>query len=329
MALKNNRTQVSDMANLSIPEEPKDPVNDNNNARNLPTRGGYWTNDMTMPTYTASGAQYSYGKAPTYTSKYQDQINSMVDAILNREKFSYDYNKDPLYQQYAEAYTRNGQQAMNDTYAQMSARTGGLASSYAGTASQQAYNRYMDALNDKIPELYQLAYSMYQDEGNTMRNNLGMVQGLESTDYSRFLDDLSQWNTDRDWNYNVWKDNLSRQEAAARSAYNNRLAAYDARDQLIDAHNAQVDADYQKALDDFIASTPKYDSKNADQYDYGVWNSGKGYEFMGQTYSSPDAVMTAVANAGMPKELFTNTIKTMYRNGIITKAQYDELLKGN
>lgn len=295
-----------------------------------PTAPTYLTNTMAKPTYTSptTGATYSYSKAaptwqwddsgrpgewqwneekPTYTNQYQDQINSMVDAILNREKFSYDYNQDPLYQQYAEAYTRNGRQAMNDTLAQMAARTGGLASSYANTASQQTYNNYMQALNDKIPELRQIAYNMYMDEGNTMRNNLGMIQGLESTDYGRYQDALGQWNTDRNfsygqyqddwdryyndrnfsygqysddwdrwntnrnWDYNLWQDNLSRQEAAARAAYNNQLAAYNAEQARIDQANrdaqAKYDADMQAYQQQRAANQAALHKQNEKKYD--------------------------------------------------------------
>ena len=166
-------------------------------------------------------ADFAYDQAaPTYDNAYQERINAMVDQILNRPDFSYDYNADPLYQQYAEAYTRNGNQAMTDTYAQMAARTGGLGSSYAGTASQQVYNQYMQQLNDKIPELYQLAYGMYQDQGNNMRNNLSMLQGLESTDYGRYMDQLGQYNTDRNLAYNVWANGLNQYNTDRNFAYN-------------------------------------------------------------------------------------------------------------
>lgn len=169
----------------------------------------------------ARPADFAYDQAaPTYDNAYQERINAMVDQILNRPEFSYDYNADPLYQQYAEAYTRNGNQAMTDTYAQMAARTGGLGSSYAGTASQQVYNQYMQQLNDKIPELYQLAYGMYQDQGNTMRNNLSMLQGLESTDYGRYMDALGQYNTDRNLAYNVWANGLNQYNTDRNFAYN-------------------------------------------------------------------------------------------------------------
>ena len=175
-------------------------------------RPGEWQWNEAMPDWQWNEARPEWQwdqERPTYTNQYQDQINSMVDAILNREKFSYDYNTDPLYQMYADAYTRNGQQAMKDTYAQAAARTGGFGSSYANTAAQTQYNQYMAALNDKVPELYKLAYSMYQDEGNTMRNNLGMIQGLESTDYGRYMDALGQYNTDRNFSYGQYQDALN------------------------------------------------------------------------------------------------------------------------
>lgn len=155
------------------------------------------------------GGGFSYEAAPTYTSRYQNQIDDLTRQILNREAFSYDPEKDPTYQQYKESYTRSGERAMQDTLGQVSARTGGLASSYAGSAAQQTYDNYMGALADKIPELKQLAYSMYQDEGNTQRANLEMLVALEQGDYAKYADLLAQYNTDRSFNYGVHRDNIS------------------------------------------------------------------------------------------------------------------------
>lgn len=150
--------------------------------------------------------KFSYGNAPSYTSKYQNQIDDLMSSILNREKFSYDAESDPTYQQYKESYTRNGQRAMQDTIGQVSARTGGLASSYASAAGQQTYDGYMSALADKIPELRQLAYSMYQDDLNNQRANLDMLMALENNDYGRYQDILGQYNTDRNFNYGTFSD---------------------------------------------------------------------------------------------------------------------------
>lgn len=156
----------------------------------------------------ASGG-FSYGSAPQYVSRYQDKIDELTAQILGRAAFSYDPETDPTYQQYKEAYTRDGQRAMQDTLGQVSARTGGLASSYAGSAAQQTYDNYMAALEDKIPELRQLAYSMYQDEGDTQRANLEMLVALEQGDYAKYADLLAQYNTDRSFDYGVHRDNIS------------------------------------------------------------------------------------------------------------------------
>lgn len=209
----------------------------------------------------ARPGEFTYDAAPEYANAYQDRINAMVDQILNRGAFSYNYLEDPLYQQYEEAYTRNGNAAMQDTLAQVSARTGGLASSYAGTAAQQTYDQYMQALNDKIPELYQLAYGMYQDEGNTMRNNLAMVQGLENTDYGRYADRLAQYNVDRNLAFNNWQygqDQYNTDRAFEYNKYLNSLDQWNAdrsfaygkyQDEL-NQYNNERNFEYNKYLND-------------------------------------------------------------------------------
>jgi len=156
---------------------------------------------------TASISQpFSYASAPAYISRYQQQIDELTASLLGRTPFSYDAESDPLYQQYKASYTRQGQQAMQDTLAQISARTGGLASSYAGTAGQQAYDRYMAALADKLPELQQLAYEMYLSGEDRDRSNLSTLLSLENSDYSRYQDALSQRNADRSFAYGQYAD---------------------------------------------------------------------------------------------------------------------------
>ena len=198
------------------------------------------------------GGGFSYEAAPTYTSRYQSQIDDLTKQILNREAFSYDPEKDPTYQQYKESYTRSGERAMQDTLGQVSARTGGLASSYAGSAAQQTYDNYMGALADKIPELKQLAYSMYQDEGNTQRANLEMLVALEQGDYAKCADLLAQYNTDRSFDYGVHRDNISDER------YNNEWNYSVGRDQIADkryedetAYNRETykdETEYNRAL---------------------------------------------------------------------------------
>lgn len=171
-----------------------------------------------------------------YNSQYQARIDALTDAILNREAFVYDKETDPLYQQYKDSYTRGGQRAMQDALAQLSARTGGLASSYAGSASQQAFNNYMAALADKVPELYEMRYNMYQDDLDRQRADLDMLMGLDNRDYGRFTDD-------RNFNYGAYRDQV------ADSQWAQQLAYQQAQDALAQ-QNWQTQWDYQLQQDE-------------------------------------------------------------------------------
>lgn len=131
-------------------------------------------------------ANYNAYTPEDYTNQYADQISSLTDQITNRDAFSYDYTTDPLYSTYAKEYTREAQRAAADAMGQYASLTGGQASTAALAASQQASNYYTSQIADKIPELYQLAYSMYQDEGTDLYNQLSALQSLEANDYSEY-----------------------------------------------------------------------------------------------------------------------------------------------
>lgn len=161
---------------------------------------------------------FSYESAPEYVNQYQGMIDDLRDKIMGRPAFSYDAESDPLYQMYKEQYTAAGKQAMEDTLGSVSARTGGLASSYATSAAQQANNAYMDALAAKIPELQQLAYQMYQNEGASLQNQLDMLLALESGDYSKYQTALSQYNADKSFAYGQYADDWYRNYTVGRDA---------------------------------------------------------------------------------------------------------------
>lgn len=133
-----------------------------------------------------------------YQSSYSGQLESIYNKIINREPFKYDLNGDMLYKQYADQYTRNGQQAMMDTMGQAAALTGGYGSSYASTAGNQAYQQYLTQLNSVIPDLYDRAYQRWQNEGTQLESQYSLAKDRDATDYNRWQDKMSQWNTDVD-----------------------------------------------------------------------------------------------------------------------------------
>lgn len=150
---------------------------------------------------------YGYGsfsfdeEAPVYNNRYAEQQQALLDAILNREDFSWSKENDPQWSSYKKSYLREGDRATQNALAQASAATGGRPSTAAVTAASQAGDYYAAQLNDIIPTLYQQAYDRYLNEYSMMLQDLGVVNNQEQLDYAKYLDRLGQWNTDRNFAY--------------------------------------------------------------------------------------------------------------------------------
>ena len=142
-----------------------------------------------------------------YNNPYKAEIDALLNQILNRDDFSYDVMNDPLYQQYAKMYQREGDRAMKETMAEAAAGAGGM-NTYAITAAQQANSYYGSQLNDKIPELYQLAYDMYINDKESKVQDLGILQNMDATQYSRYRDTINDWYNDKNFAYGVYQDEV-------------------------------------------------------------------------------------------------------------------------
>lgn len=150
-----------------------------------------------------------YAYDPSKNDAYQranDQATAIYDKIMNRGEFSYDVNKDKLYQQYRDLYAQMGRSAMEDTMGQAAALTGGYGSTYSQNAGQQAYNAYLQKLNEVVPELYNAAYNRYNQEGQDLMNLYSMARSNADSAYER---DYNQWynrlqleRSDEDTTYN-------------------------------------------------------------------------------------------------------------------------------
>lgn len=141
----------------------------------------------------------------------QDAINKMLSQYLG---LNYnDYLKSSNYAALEKQYQYNGQKAMEDTMAQIAARTGGLASSYAATAGQGAYNNYMQ-------QLASAAQQAYQNERSNQRADISLLQGILN-------DNLSEQH---------YQDSLAK--AAEETAYEK---------EQIEKQNAKTESDTAKA----------------------------------------------------------------------------------
>ena len=147
-----------------------------------------------------------------YNSEWKPQIDSVRDSILNRKDFSYDVNGDALYQQYKDRFVNLGQQAMMDTMGQAAKLTGGYGNSNAQMVGQQAYQGYLQGLTDKIPELAQLAYQRYAQQGQDLYQKYGLLNTQEQADYNRWLAErdflANQYNTERGFDYGQHRDSV-------------------------------------------------------------------------------------------------------------------------
>lgn len=203
-----------------------------------------------------SFGEFSYGTAPAYGNRYQEQQKALLDSIINREDFSWSKDQDPLWPAYKKEYLREGERAAENTLGQAAAASGGRPSTAAVTAASQAGDYYAAKMNDMIPTLYQQAYDRYLNEYQMKLSDLGAVNGQEQLDYQRYLDQLGQFNTDRGFAYQKYLDGFARQlqgldalESAQRLGMDRRAADFSILQGQLGALQGQDSMDYGRYLD--------------------------------------------------------------------------------
>lgn len=164
--------------------------------------------------------QYEEEEAPEYEgSQWDSVLNETANKLINMNYA--DWTQGDQYKALADRYGQQGRMSMQDVLGQVSSRTGGLASSYAGTVAQQQYNNYMTQLEEAAQE-------MYSNERSDVAQNASLANTLAQQDYSRYQDELAQYNTDRAFDYTNWSDwqnrvtaEVERQEAAEQTQLSN------------------------------------------------------------------------------------------------------------
>lgn len=162
--------------------------------------------------------------APTYAGTFENQLSDIYNKIQNREKFQYDVNADPLYQNYKDKYIQQGKLAMRDTMGKAASLTGGYGSTYGQQVGQQTYDAYLQNLSDVIPELYGKAQEQYQNEGNELKTMYALVGDQRDTEYNKYRDSLSDWNYNQEVARKLEADEYNRQTTAKQQAYANLYA---------------------------------------------------------------------------------------------------------
>lgn len=251
---------------------------------------------------------------PTYSSSYDQQIMDLYNQITNRPSFNYNMNEDALYQQYKDMYTQQGKMAMMDTMGQAAALTGGYGSSYGQNVGQQAYQGYLQQLNDIVPELHGQAYNRYAQEGQDLLNQYSMLGDLRNEEYSRYQDALSQY----------WQ-NLNYLQGQADDAYSRGYNEWYNQQQL----------DYQKERDaiadkqwqtEYDENKRRYDQEWAQSQSRSYSGGGSGSSGSRNKLSNSQmaSIRDAYENGGV--EALERELQLMVINGDIDDDFAEELL---
>lgn len=254
---------------------------------------------------------FNYGK--------QDAYDKALEALTNREKFTYDLNGDALYQQYKDQYITQGKQAMMDTIGQASAMTGGYGNSYAATVGNQTYQGYLQQLNNKIPELYQLALEKYNSEGDQLAQKYGVLAQDRQTAYGEWGDKYNRLVGERDYSsneynnaynrdYTTWNDNRSYDTSQYWNEYNTGYQA---------ERDAIADAQWQKQFDE---AKRQYEEQMALQKQQLAASQARSYSGGGSGGTGSDS------NEQSKPKLQDSEKAKMFRASIRTK---NEFARGN
>lgn len=198
------------------------------------TYGGY--------TGGTAGAEWNINapKTPSsFSSDYDDIIQSEIKRYQDKT-FEYDANSDPLYSQYKKTYAREGRRASEDTMAQAAAMTGGIPSSYAIQAGQQAGNYYASQVADKIPELENLAYNRYLNDKDDAYRRIALLRAERDSAYNRHMDDINYDLTQLELERQAERDKISDERYDAERKETLRAQA------LSEAYNAATVGDWSK-----------------------------------------------------------------------------------
>lgn len=110
-----------------------------------------------------------------------------------------DWTEGESYESLVKRYQGKGQKAMDDTIGQVAARTGGLASSYAAQAGQQAYGGWMENLENA-------ARSLYDTERQELIDRYNIANDIYQRDYQRGRDAIADQRYATEWDYKMSQD---------------------------------------------------------------------------------------------------------------------------
>lgn len=233
-------------------------------------------------------------KPGEHTFAKQQDLDAARDAWMNRGPFQYNMADDGMYQQMVDRYVQQGNMAMQDTIGQSAALTGGYGNTWAQTAGQQAYQGYLQGLNDMTPELYGMALDRYQMEGENLYNQYAALSAEAEQAYDHHMDDLNLWQQESnalkadaeasrnfDWEQYVTGEQMAYQKEQDRLTQENweKSFNYQKEQDKLTQENWERSFNYQKEQDSIsnyyaqLAAQPQVEYAAFSNEDYNSWDS--------------------------------------------------------
>ena len=296
-------------------------------------------------------------KPGEYQSTWSSQLNDIIKQIQNGKEFSYDLNGDAMYQQYRDQYTTQGKLASMDAIGQAAAMTGGYGNSFAQTAGQQAYQSYLQKLNEVVPELYGMARDQHNQEQQALYDQAGLLASMEDQEYGRYRDQMSDYYTELnrltedarymseteyqkamdDFNikYGAYRDTVGDQQWQAQ--FDEAKRQYD--EQMAVSKSKSSGGDQGNVGNDTYTANPGWDEEKVRAFQEahdltvdGIWGPKTAAAYdedpnwePAPTYNSiVDDLNTYIKN-GASKSNINTYLRSAYQAGYITQAEYNKL----
>lgn len=166
-------------------------------------------------------------------SRYGATADKMLNNIANRKAFSYNPAEDTAFNQYADVYRREADDALrrvlNDNNTSLYGASGAVLSD-----AFAARNNSLSKINAAIPDFYKMAYDRYKGDNEMALDNYYAARGAEND----YLKSLYENNNDL-WS-RVADSVKSERDERERWSYNNQKAIENERNSINDSYQNQL-----------------------------------------------------------------------------------------
>lgn len=209
------------------------------------TYGNYTGGSDGSKFYVDTPTPMSYYKED-FQNPYQSQYDQALNAVMNQKGWSYNPENDMAYQAAKKQYLREADRATQNTMGQAAAMTGGIPSTAAVNAASQAGDYYRTQLSDQLGSYMDRSYQRYVDAIGNDFDRLSAIRSMSN-------DARDQYDTDRNFGYNQWTDDLGYRTDREQTEYDRKQDEYnkqmtekqysDSLDlDLVDSYMAQYEA---------------------------------------------------------------------------------------